>query len=634
MIENSCMLIDFKIIQIINYFISLSWGIYFLSHAQLKLVEPVEMWQGHQFSSLQDQALINEITLLFSQRKFSAKTPPVEIKLVTNISSPMGKHLTFEQQYQGLPVRGCGIKVNLTNDNKVFSAYDYTTPIRPAAAGIHTTEKFDSLKSQEYIKSISNGTIFSSQWIWILTVNGLEKAYQIITAYAPGKGSTEYLLGIDGQILYELSRNIRFRPSYNSLDLDKDTTAKGYIFDPDPLTSERKSYGGAFRDNKDSTNASLNAARKEVILKHILFDENTQHFKLNGKYVKIEEIDAPATIIPKNETAQFFYNRSENEFESIMCHYHITSFQEYIQSLGFDNLWNKPLKVDPHGKIEDQSLFIPLGDNSYLLFGDGGVDDAEDADVILHEYAHAISNAASPNTNDGTERRGLDEGFGDYFAATYSRKISDYQWEKVFNWDGGDPGGWGGRSAASEKRYDPSKTSIYYYGEVWNSALMAAWTSIGPLVLDKIILQFMYTTVTNMKLEQAAQGVLRVDSLINQGNNYSALAASFCEYGILSPVHAICTSLGTGPFTTRFQPVIIYPNPAISEIYVRLFNPIGRKYEFELINTNGQLIKQDISTGNEAVISLVNIATGIYFLRIYQAETGFIYSSKIQVLNN
>ncbi len=629
------MLIDFKIIQI-SYFVTLIWGICLLSHAQLKLVEPIEMWQGYQFGSFHDQALINEIKFLFSQRKFSAKMPPAEIELVANISSPMGKHLTFEQQYQGLPVRGCGIKVNLTHDNKVFSAYDYTTPIRPTTVNIHATEKFDSLKAKEYIQSISKGIIFSSQWIWILTANGLEKAYQIITAYAPGKGSTEYLLGIDGQILYELSRNVAFRHNQNILDLNlnKDTTARGYIFNPDPLTSERKSYGGEFRDNKDSTNAFLDAARKEVILKHILFDENTQHFRLNGKYVKIEEIDAPATVIPKNAIPEFLYNRSENEFEAVMCHYHITLFQEYIQSLGFDNLWNKPLKVDPHGKVEDQSLFIPLGDNSYLLFGDGGVDDAEDADVILHEYAHAISNAASPNTNDGTERRGLDEGFGDYFAATYSRKISDYQWEKVFNWDGGDPGGWGGRSAASEKRYDPTKTSIYYYGEIWNSALMAAWTSMGPLVLDKIILQFMYTTVTNMKLEQAAQAVLRVDSLINQGNNYSALAASFCEYGILPAGHAICTSLGTGPFTTRFQPVIIYPNPAISEIQVRLFNPIGRTYQIELMNTGGQLVKQHISTTNESVIRLANIATGIYFLRVYQPETGFVYSSKVQVLNN
>ena len=68
----------------------------------------------------------------------------------------------------------------------------------------------------------------------------------------------------------------------------------------------------------------------------------------------------------------------------------------------------------------DQSVFIGNSGNSYLLFGEGGVDDAEDADVIIHEYAHAISYAASPETNSGTERRGLDEGLGDYFAAIYS----------------------------------------------------------------------------------------------------------------------------------------------------------------------------------------------------------------------
>jgi hypothetical protein len=52
-----------------------------------------------------------------------------------------------------------------------------------------------------------------------------------------------------------------------------------------------------------------------------------------------------------------------------------------------------------------------------LRFGKGGVDDAEDAEVILHEYGHAIHFAQ--NFSFASEEAGaISEGFGDYWAVT------------------------------------------------------------------------------------------------------------------------------------------------------------------------------------------------------------------------
>jgi hypothetical protein len=125
-------------------------------------------------------------------------------------------------------------------------------------------------------------------------------------------------------------------------------------------------------------------------------------------------------------TNTFRYTRHQDEFEQVMAYYWITEAQKYIQSLGFGRrlppVNNKPQMV----RINQWGL-----DNSFetdhpkaeLRFGKGGVDDAEDAEVILHEYGHAIHDAQ--NFSFASEEAGaISEGFGDYWAVTVSDVVA------------------------------------------------------------------------------------------------------------------------------------------------------------------------------------------------------------------
>ncbi len=83
-----------------------------------------------------------------------------------------------------------------------------------------------------------------------------------------------------------------------------------------------------------------------------------------------------------------------------------------------------------------------------LHFGEGGVDDAEDADVVIHELGHGIHDWV---TGGGlSQKQGLSEGVGDYYAVSYSRAYagqwepSDPQYHWVFSWDGHNRSGVGG----------------------------------------------------------------------------------------------------------------------------------------------------------------------------------------------
>ena len=64
---------------------------------------------------------------------------------------------------------------------------------------------------------------------------------------------------------------------------------------------------------------------------------------------------------------------------------------------------------------DDNSFYSPGADEIQL--GTGGVDDGEDADVIVHEYGHAVQDAQAPELpHSGNQGGAMGEGFGDYLA--------------------------------------------------------------------------------------------------------------------------------------------------------------------------------------------------------------------------
>ncbi len=138
---------------------------------------------------------------------------------------------------------------------------------------------------------------------------------------------------------------------------------------------------------------------------------------LVGKWVRVESATGTPAYSPTNT---FIYNRHDDQFEQVMAYFWINQAQEYLQSLGFGstlppaNAQQMDVKIDQFG-----------GDNSYetdkpfrLRFGKGGVDDAEDAEVLVHEYGHAVHQAQVPGFGQSEEAGSIGEAFGDYLGIT------------------------------------------------------------------------------------------------------------------------------------------------------------------------------------------------------------------------
>jgi hypothetical protein len=141
----------------------------------------------------------------------------------------------------------------------------------------------------------------------------------------------------------------------------------------------------------------------------------------------------------------YVYDRSQDQFEQVMAYYWISRAQGYLQSLGFGTTLPG---------VMDEQLAVKInqygGDNSYqtdkpfrLRFGKGGVDDAEDAEVIVHEYGHAVHADQVPGFGASPDAGAIGEGFGDYLAVTVGLHTAvEEGWQVRDNTPGEDANDW------------------------------------------------------------------------------------------------------------------------------------------------------------------------------------------------
>jgi hypothetical protein len=440
--------------------------------------------------------------------------------------SPSGLHFVFDQYFGCHRIFNSQVKVNCDDRGNVRSLFDNSYSTEDWNQ-VELENGFTALANQDMVHRV-RGMVHQPANLSISRVIHVDSnmfpnaALEIIYNELPTHRHGIFLLNRQFEVLQHFDLNCYAVP---------DTPVTATVFNPDPLTTAGVDYGGNYVDSANMDLAVLNNEREWV---EVQASFSSGSFHPANAYCVVLDFDAPNIPPSSSTTDSLVYTRSQSGFEEVNALYHIHYFQEYVQSLGFSNLCNYPIEVDVHALGgADNSMFSPATNPPRLFFGDGGVDDAEDADVIVHEYGHALSYCASPGTNLGLERKSLDEGLGDYLAASYSRRISPFRWDDIFTWDGHNEF-WNGRSASTEKIYpDDVNSSIHQNGEIWSTALMKIWEVIGYETTDALVLQALYSFATNMSMSDAAWLVLQADTLLNGGANSCAIINAFTAHGLL-----------------------------------------------------------------------------------------------------
>lgn len=453
------------------------------------------------------------IWLLQDGEPFGIRTPEV-LELVSERESIGAHHLTFQQTLAGVPVYGRFVHVNLNRTGlpvMVISGY---------APHLEDVETFNSVPTLSAAQAESlarraisiDGTTLQPAELLVLPDNPPRLIWQTIVSPDTGTAEWEVLLDANTGALIQLMNLLVF--SHPDPPSKKDGEGQVWLYDP--LTASGQPYGGDYVDNDDRDNETLNSLLQSVTLQDIEQTSNGS-YRLNGPWVEIIGSTAPI----EDDPTDFKYTRSDKRFEAVMVYYFIDTNERYIQSLDVGIAPpSTPITADPHALSEDNSYYNPVLKS--LHFGDGGVDDAEDVGVILHEYGHAVMHRhLGFDLSSSREQGTLSEGFADYWAVSYRRDLMDRgevpagDWREVFPWDGI---AWGGRRADGNHHYDVIKRecrfscNIYKYGQTWSALMMKLWERAGRENTDRLHLAGFAYLGPNYTIGDMAEALLMADN--------------------------------------------------------------------------------------------------------------------------
>ena len=472
--------------------------------------------------------------------RYLLSSDPADLQLMEVKESLLGSHYAYQQLIDGIPVEGGQIIVSVSHkDDRVYRVYNNIYPVlnrMAAPAGVIGTESaFDAAwqalrghgdlmgPAQSRLVFVPTGDTFVLNYIvdldvtapygcWRLTVDAQDGVVtqvedsRLIRKVTPDMPSIADRLGeYSGIATDRQDAFARYDEKVRQEEMAQEKGAlamgTGVVFDPDPRTTL---LNNNLQDG--SSAASFTAAYFTRDLLDITYSGGL--YRVTGPWVNIINWDPPATQPSTSVSGNWTAVRGNNAFNDAMTYFQLDQNQRYMQSLGFTGATGiqfGSIQTDTDGvNGADNSYFVPS--TNRMAFGHGCVDDDEDADVILHEYGHAIQHDIAYWAGGDTGAMG--EGFGDYWAGSYSYSTPNgpaFNPNWIYSWDGHGAGNqcWPGRIMnATAALYVPGTTygahtvipGGFQSDELWSTPLFQTLISVTNLGypredIDQIVLE-------------------------------------------------------------------------------------------------------------------------------------------------
>ena len=469
-----------------------------------------------------------------------------DLKLIDQKKSPGGEHFTFQQIYAGLKVFRGKLSVSFDSQGDVsvvggdyFDEINLSTvkPVINAQIARQTLLQFVG-KSTPIPASVNELVVYVDD------LNEAHLVYHIIQPIPNKNGQS---------------------PTYEAF---VDAVFNSIVGTPRDIN---KYADGQIYRNGNAMAATGDSALKDTspvpltAYQIVPLQGLTSTTGLIGQYCDVYTLTASGSRATPDENGNYLYTRNTTptvgaKFDAVNTYYYVDFAQRYLQFLGFTNINNRSVRINVNGTTEDNSFYQPNGNGTGdLLLGSGGVDDAEDGEVVLHEYGHAIQDNSKPNIWEGDSTQGfiartgaMGEGWSDYWAASITTQHFN-QAGTIFastlnEWDASSYSSSVPptiRSITSTKHYPDSVVDqVHADGEIWSSTLwqirddfiaLAGNYATGAQQADKLFLEshFLLTSENNTFTDGANAILTAAQNLNYTLAQQEAIRNRFNERGIM-----------------------------------------------------------------------------------------------------
>lgn len=434
---------------------------------------------------------------------------PDGLSVVATKTSLLGTHTWYQQTWKGIPVLGGYYATHADSRTGEVAVQDGRVAVNGEP---DTSVKVARASAEEATTGRLQGSLLRTRAV-IQPGATAKLGWQVLTS--TGAGTVETVVDArTGATLAEES-------------VVKNATGTGTVFDPNPVVTLQNE---GLTDASNANSSAFTNAYKTVTLTQLTSGVTT----LKGAYASNTSSSAVTS-----STRAYAYNRSQAGFEQVMGYYHITTAQEYIQSLGFTDVNNEDQTYKTTGYTADNSYYDPSADS--ITFGTGGVDDAEDAEIIWHEYGHAIQDDQVPGFGTTTQAGSIGEGFGDYWAYTLSEAVSANTTTTplacIGDWDAVS---YTSTTPHCLRRVDGTKvwpddqeSEVHADGEIWSRALYDIHRALGKTQADTLILEAQFNFAPGTTFAAAANATVAAAQSLYGSAAASSVTAAFEDRGIL-----------------------------------------------------------------------------------------------------
>ncbi|HMS83932.1 MAG TPA: M36 family metallopeptidase [Nitrospira sp.] len=414
--------------------------------------------------------------------------------LESDRTTPMGHVYSFAQMAEGIPVYRGELKIHFDRHGHVVGLTNTSVPTEKLpmrvpsldteqaiqAAQGHIPRGLSEKDGEEDIprpsaKLVIYGETGTPVVAWEVMIHTAGPTWQVFVQAQTGKALK------------------------SARDLNRYLNGTGQVFQVNAVVATQTN---SLSDQKDAASAVPQAAYRLVTLPGL----DGSGF-LDGTYAS----SSASKRRVSSAIQTFGFDRSSDGFSETMAYYYLDYAQRYIQSLGLLTVNNRQqvFSVDRYKK--DNSFY--QSSTKRITYGTGGVDDAEDADVVWHEYGHSILDNQVPGYGTTLEADSIGEGFGDYWAGTLGAQLSGgFQDACLAEWDATS---YSSTSPPCLRRLDGTKHypesvvgEVHDDGEMWSAALWQIRGAIGASKADMVILQHHFLLTDDTSFNQAANALV------------------------------------------------------------------------------------------------------------------------------